>query len=582
MGDYLLALSAKGLAPPDLTRLDALARDRGLSARSTAPGLFLACAPDLCFLTADEERTLVLGDICRSNGAVCLRQQDIGERDRQAFLDMRRLHANFWGNFIVIAPGADRRDTILSRAPFGRLPCYFVAIEGTLFASNCMNLLTGAELTASVHAPALVTRLAFRGLPLRDTCLEGVRALTGGTSLSFGPDGYQEDVTWSAWDHAGRQDRHSSPLEASVHLRRVILETTRAVRGDARAPLLMLSGGLDSSVLAASLSSLGSGLRALNLVRRDASGDERRYARSVAESLGIPLDEAEWSLDDIDVTRSASHAAPSPASRTFMQATSACLARTARKHGCDLTLDGGGGDNVFCAMNSVAPVCDALLKGHSLETALDVAGTIAANARESILKVLWLATRRALRRSPAYRWSRDLTFLSPEVQAMLPADVPHPWLRPPASVSPGFAAQVAVLAVAQGWAEEGDLESPVRHASPLASLPVVRACLDVPVWWWFKGRRSRILAREAFKDRLPPDVYARQSKGSPDGFVAEVYLANRAVLREMLLDGHLRRLGLLDPDAIERATRAHQPIRGVVHERILFLAQAEAWLGSWS
>ncbi|MBT0670623.1 asparagine synthetase B family protein [Novosphingobium profundi] len=582
MGDYLLALSAGGQAPSHLVRLETLARDRGLRIRSATPNLFLAGASDLGIFTADEGHILVLGDIYRSNGAVRLRQQDIGEKDRQALLDMRRLHRNFWGNFIAISPGADRRDAILSRAPFGRLPCYFVAIEGTLFASNCTNLLTGAGLTASVHAPALVTRLAFRGLPLRDTCLEGVRALRGGAALSFGPDGYQEDVSWSAWDHAGRQDRHSSPLEASAHLRRVIIETTRAIRDDARAPLLMLSGGLDSSVLAASLSSLGSGLRALNLVRRDASGDERRYARSVAESLGIPLYEAEWSLDDIDVTHSASHAAPSPASRTFMQATSTCLARTAREHGCDLTLDGGGGDNVFCAMNSVAPVCDAVLKGHSLEAALDVAGTIAANARESIVKVLWLATRRALRRSPAYRWSRDLTFLNPEVQAMLPADVPHPWLRPPASVSPGFAAQVAVLAVAQGWAEEGDLVSPVRHASPLASLPVVRACLDVPIWWWFKGRRSRILAREAFKDRLPPDVYTRQSKGSPDGFVAEVYLANRAALREMLLDGHLRRLGLLDPDAIETATRSNQPVRGVVHERILFLAQAEAWLGSWS
>ncbi|MCP2835015.1 asparagine synthase-related protein, partial [Salmonella enterica] len=60
---------------------------------------------------------------------------------------------------------------------------------------------------------------------------------------------------------------------------------------DAQHPLLQLSGGLDSSILAAVLHEMGTPFRAVTLATRDAEGDERRFARAVAGHLGIPLEE---------------------------------------------------------------------------------------------------------------------------------------------------------------------------------------------------------------------------------------------------------------------------------------------------
>ena len=117
----------------------------------------------------------------------------------------------------------------------------------------------------------------------------------------------------------------------------------------------MLSGGIDSSILAASLSTLGCPYVGLNLASIGTIGDERNYARSVTAHLGVPLIETRWNVAAVDVSRSDARHLPNPLARSFMQGTCERLAAAVDASGADLTLDGGGGDNMFFSLRSVAP-----------------------------------------------------------------------------------------------------------------------------------------------------------------------------------------------------------------------------------
>jgi asparagine synthase (glutamine-hydrolysing) len=169
-------------------------------------------------------------------------------------------------------------------------------------------------------------------------------------------------------------------------VRSAVLRAVRACRSDAVKPLLLLLGGLDSSVLAASLAALRGGFACVNFVRDSGAGDERLFARAVADRVGATLIEAEWRLADVDVTHCHLPGLPDPVARSFMQGTNSLLAGAASAAGADVTIDGGGGDNVFFGLRSVAPVTDALLHGETLAAGWKTAASVARLAQTSFTR----------------------------------------------------------------------------------------------------------------------------------------------------------------------------------------------------
>lgn len=526
---------------------------------------------------------LVLGEVHSLEGEAWGAHRAIEARMRADSFEAHTLLARFWGSFVALLRHDEEPVLDVLRSPFGRLPCLWSEDAGVLaIASDTIFFKEVFHRRAVVNVSALARRIAYPGLPSPETCVEGITSIPGGTSVIMGIGegaGQPRAVdVWSPWDSARPADWFESTEEAQFSVRAAIHQATIASRRDADNVLLMLSGGIDSSILAATLSSIGRGFRCVNLVRSDSSGDERQFARLVASHLGVQLTEIEWSLTDVDVTRSDSGALPTPGNRVFMQGTNAAVERAVEQSGADLVIDGGGGDNVFFGLSSVAPVADALRHGNDLGATLVAARSIAEQSQESLATVLRLAVQRIFRRSPAYRWHPALDYLADGARSAISPMPPHNWLKVPPGGSTGAAAHIALVAAAQGWAEECDLVGSVAHACPLATQPVTAACLKVPSWWWHRGPRSRIIAREAFADRLPHHVIWRRSKGSPDSYVAQIYDEHRKVVRAMLLEGRLAQLGLLDTDAIALATASTGSAHAPDFDRLLQLSQVEAWL----
>ncbi|MFP5433749.1 MAG: asparagine synthase-related protein, partial [Alphaproteobacteria bacterium] len=494
----------------------------------------------------------------------------------------QELMRRYWGHYVAIL--RDGPATLeIARAPFGRLPCLYTQRDGLILIASDLALLTLAGwIPTGLDWSAIAHRLAFQNIASPTTCLSGVTDLRGGACLRIGDGALTVTQAWTPWDHGGRRHWTDDRDEAADALRRAVTAAVRASRGDAERALLMLSGGLDSSILAATLASQGGAFACFNLSSQGGVGDERSYARAVASHLGASILEAEWDVGLVDFSRSHAVGLPNPVGRSFMQGTNALLAQAIATSGADLSIDGGAGDNVFCALQSVAPVTDALVRGGRLHEAWTVALSIASLAQVGAATVFTQAIKRAFRCSPAYRWHGETQYLASAMVSDQAIIAGHPWLQAPKGAETGTAAHIALIVAAQTWAEASDLHSPVRHASPLATQPVVEACLRVPSWWWFENGRNRVIARKAYAARLPAEIIERRSKGSPDGYIAALYTANRTTIRAMLLDGRLRAAGMLDVPALERALGESGPLRGTAYHRLMRLADVEAWIAGRS
>ena len=488
-----------------------------------------------------------------------------------------------WGGYIALLADPDAGAVQLLRAPLGDLPCYRTVLDGVaLFASDMalLNAWTGAR--PPVDPAALAAHLAAPDLRTGRTCLGDIAEIQGGERLRLEKGRSTLDTLWSPWTFLARKPQVTDRAEASRYVRDAALHCVAARAAEHRRVLLMLSGGLDSSVVASALASAGKDFCALNLVTEDPLGDERGYARTVADHFGAPLFERIRDPRGVDLMTSAAARLPRPTARAFTQESRRAAALAAADIVADALFDGGGGDNLFCSLQSARPAADCLMTGSGSGHFWATATAIAVLAQASLCMVAARAWAIGRRSSPAYAWHVDRRFLTPDAAAAAEGANEHPWLAAPDSALPGKAAHVALIAAAQSVAEGVDAEDPMPACSPLISQPLAEACLLVPSWMWFGPVGNRAIAREAFAPYLPPGIAQRRSKGAPDSFIAELFEHNVPLLRALLLEGNLRRLHLIDGAAAEAALARQGPLLGHDYLRIMQLADAEVWTRCWT
>lgn len=486
----------------------------------------------------------------------------------------------YWGAYVACLIGAEGEIGIV-RAPFGDLPCLWHADENRVVLASDPELLARHGV-ATAPSPA---RLAFYlGRPDylgNATCLADIDELRGGEMLAIRAAGTpRPQPLWSPWRFAGDTPRLLiDPRDAASRVGDAVRLSVAARTALHRRMILLLSGGIDSSVVAASLAAAGRHFICLNFMSVNA-GDEERYARLVAEACGAPLEIGVRDPAGVELQRSAAAGQPRPVARAFMQESARLAAGAAARTGASAVIDGGGGDSVFYAYLSAAPAAELWRReGWSAGFRARV-DALAALTGVSRIKVTLQAIARAHRPSRAHR-PPLLDYLSPTARALVIEQPPHPWLIVPAGLGPGSASYVAGLPPIQGLVETQDPREAIAAIAPLITQPVVEACLRVPSWLWFETWNSRVVVRRAFADALPPAIIARRSKGTPESFVAGIFEARRDQIAAMLLDGSLAQMGLLDRAALASALADNALARGYAFNRILRLVDAEAWVRSW-
>jgi asparagine synthase (glutamine-hydrolysing) len=187
----------------------------------------------------------------------------------------------------------------LVRDRLGIKPIYWALLGKDLaFASEAKSLVAIPELDGRVDDDALAAYLALRYVPAPATLFRGIRKLTPATILTW-KGGLVSLETY--WDVAQTPILEVPPTEAEAAytLRERIDEATR-LRLMSEVPLgAFLSGGLDSTMIAASMQPhMSQRLKTFSVGYADAPESELGWARRAAEALGTEHHEVLVTMDD--------------------------------------------------------------------------------------------------------------------------------------------------------------------------------------------------------------------------------------------------------------------------------------------
>jgi asparagine synthase (glutamine-hydrolysing) len=492
--------------------------------------------------------------------------------------EIERFVERRWGGYIAVRRLGEGIE--IFRDSSGAIPCYHAQVDGIDFFTTRPEMMVDTGLIEpEIDWTILTQALVYRSLRPARTALRGISELMPGTAATLSDGALRIRTAWSPWRFTTPEAEVETASEAADRVRRIATSCIGAWGRCFERPLIEISGGLDSSIVAAVLAGTNPGAACITFAAARGDPDETPYARAVAEHLGFELQVLRAEVSDVALTRSHARDLPRPCARGFAQAHEAQLRAVAACEQVDSFFSGGGGDNVLGYLKSVLPVLDRWRRGGG--GLFGTIGDVAALAEVSIWEVVAKSVRRALRPGGGRRWLLDTRFLAPPAIRDLPFPQDHPWTQPPRGVLPGKLVHGRALIVIQNHLEGLDRLHDAPIISPLLSQPLVETCMAIPTWLWCDGGINRAVARKAFADSLPATIIDRRSKGAFDTYCAQVFAANRTPIREMLLDGALGRQGLLDLEAIE-ARLANDTVGREDMLRLLDLVDVEAWIGAWS
>ena len=261
--------------------------------------------------------------------------------------------AELRGMFAFAVWDAQRHRLFVARDPMGIKPLYYAAAgQYFVFASELRTLLGTGLVSHRIDRAGLINYLMFGSLYDPVTLIEGVSVLPPGHSLTWEMGKVE---TSSYWDLAtaaisslpsdkGRVERLHAVLDESVRMQMV-----------SDVPVgVFLSGGIDSSALAAILSRSGWRPHTFSIVFREADYSEAEYSRLVAQKFGTEHQGILVSQQDaLAAIPNALQAMDQP---TIDGLNTYLISQQTRAAGIKVALSGLGGDELFAGYSTFRTV----------------------------------------------------------------------------------------------------------------------------------------------------------------------------------------------------------------------------------
>jgi asparagine synthase (glutamine-hydrolysing) len=199
----------------------------------------------------------------------------------------------FCGMFAFAIWERESGRVVLARDRLGIKPLYYAETPGRLrFASTLPALLAAGGVDTSIDPAALHHYMSWHAVvPAPRTILNGVRKIAPATICIIEPDGRRHEETyWRLTVGPRAEDRALKEADWREAVRETLSKSVER-RRVADVPVgVLLSGGLDSSILVALLAELGqTGLKTFSIgfeSVNDVEGDEFRYSDLIARQFG--------------------------------------------------------------------------------------------------------------------------------------------------------------------------------------------------------------------------------------------------------------------------------------------------------
>jgi asparagine synthase (glutamine-hydrolysing) len=240
---------------------------------------------------------------------------------------------------------------VLGRDPFGIKPLFIARRDGGLaFASELKALALALGDTLELDATALISSLMYYWVPEAHCVYRNVEKLPPGHWAEVSPDGAYRQVCYFDLRSEFVRDRYREVGESDL---RAIIEDSVRAHMVADVPVsAFLSGGLDSSLIAAIAARQGHTIEGYTISFREedqkleAMPDDLFYARKIAKAYGIKLHEIEIAPDVADMLPRMVAMLDEPiGDAAAINAYLICKA--ARQAGVKVLLSGMGADELF-------------------------------------------------------------------------------------------------------------------------------------------------------------------------------------------------------------------------------------------
>jgi asparagine synthase (glutamine-hydrolysing) len=514
----------------------------------------------------------------------------------EEYADEMVQHLN--GMFAFALWDSRRRRLLVARDRFGEKPLYWAVFENTLlFASEPKVLLAHPAVKSSLNLQALRQYLSFDYVPAPLTIYQGINKLPAAHILTL-EDGKVETRSYWSLSYETKQPP-STEAEAAENLRELLADSVR-MRLVSDVPLgVLLSGGVDSSTIAAlAVRASSEAVRTFSISFAESSFDESWYARAVAKFLGTDHHEERLSANlAANLVGEIGSWMDEPFSDPSLVPTY-LLSRFTRKH-VTVALGGDGGDELFAGY--------PMYRGHRwAENYSKVPRVVRARVIEPLIGLLPVKTKnlsfdyKATRFVAGTKYDRvarhhiwfgsfnpaeQEELLTPEVLRNSDGDIyRQARLMLNECDSSDVVEQMQSLDTRLYLAE--DILTKVDRASMAVSLEVRAPFLDprvaefaasLPVNYKLRGRKTKYILKRAIEDFLPPFVTRRGKKGF--GVPVAEWLKGklRPLARDLLSPDRVRKAGVFNPDYVTKLQDEHE--RGVANHRKLLwtLLMFELW-----
>jgi asparagine synthase (glutamine-hydrolysing) len=499
--------------------------------------------------------------------------------------DGRELISRYWGDYVGVFRQWNGRNYTVVRGPSAALRCLHAKASAVhVYFSDMEAYSLLVERTFTIDWLA-VARTFLGPEPPGRTHIKGVRELPPGHCDQVSAGGVTSRILWNPLQLA-RVPQLGDVGESARILRNVTRACIHARASEYSSILMMLSGGLDSSITLSCLADAPSRPHVLCLTEYadNPDSDERHYARIAARAARCEV--IQHLRDDIPDLRQAVYSSVldmSPGLR--IPQVDRIGPDIARAHRCQAIFDGNGGDEIFCRVHHWLYVCDYLrakgFGGEFFPLLFDAAFTEGATVWTVLARSLFHALLPA-RLNVSALVAKDIhgaTLLRRELIAEIIKDSRRQRSR--STLSPGRAWQSELMTARRSVPDPFEQPGDARRVSPLLSQPILETCFRIPTWYQSRDRRDRALARDAFASDVPREIITRYDKGGAEELASALIQRNLPFLREMLVNGCVASSGIVDRARLESALSDGPSSDGVSSVPIFDLLGAEIWARAW-
>jgi len=493
----------------------------------------------------------------------------------------KHLVRHFWGGYVALLTDRDSRRSYAIRDCSGKLPCYYTHHRNvTIWFADVADLAPLGLPPFNVNWEYLAAFIYSSQMQVRACGYKEVTELLAGECLEVRGRERLQSAIWDPGDFA-RQSPIEGYEDAVTELKEVTQRCIDAWAHTYNPVLLSLSGGFDSSVVLGCLrsSAAHADITCLHQFTADSHDDERRYARLAAERaetrlLEVPMDEAAG-FDERLLAGPRTLKPTVPGLSRFLEIE--VINRVAIANGAQALWTGQGGDHIFLQTADFSSARDYVLTRGIRPGLIGAVRDAAELSRQPYWSVLQSALRAAPK--PVHLPVPAPYFLTGKALPENAAEyVSNPWTTQAYDLPPGKQMQIRFLAeVINRHRPIPHLECAPQH-HPLMSQPLIETCLRIPTYLLIRGGRERALAREAFADKLPPEIVRRRDKGSILSHTTEMLRQGEPFVRKVLLEGALAGSGIIAPDQLKPYIVQGQPFREEHLLPILACIAAEMWV----